>query len=76
MCESDTHSVLSHVLISTDEPTQLLNPSPQRPVLKDCNHGKIRVKKKKREIENSISLYSLLSFLLFAINCIHFARLL
>uniref|UniRef100_A0A673MUH5 Protein diaphanous homolog 3-like n=1 Tax=Sinocyclocheilus rhinocerous TaxID=307959 RepID=A0A673MUH5_9TELE len=25
-----------------DEPTQVLNPSPQRPVLKDCNHGKIK----------------------------------
>uniref|UniRef100_A0A8C1PC54 Diaphanous-related formin 3 n=1 Tax=Cyprinus carpio TaxID=7962 RepID=A0A8C1PC54_CYPCA len=25
-----------------DEPTQVLNPSPQRPVLKNCNHGKIK----------------------------------
>uniref|UniRef100_A0A673HAD8 Protein diaphanous homolog 3-like n=1 Tax=Sinocyclocheilus rhinocerous TaxID=307959 RepID=A0A673HAD8_9TELE len=26
-----------------DEPTQVLSPSPQRPVLKDCNHGKIKI---------------------------------
>uniref|UniRef100_A0A672K9Y1 Protein diaphanous homolog 3-like n=1 Tax=Sinocyclocheilus grahami TaxID=75366 RepID=A0A672K9Y1_SINGR len=33
-----------------DEPTQVLNPSLQRPVLKDYNHGKIGRVKKEREI--------------------------
>lgn len=48
-CQSDSYSVLSRILIFTGEPTQMFNPSPQRPVLKDCNHGKNKSLKKKEK---------------------------